>query len=50
MGHFCRAPPHVMQDTLKYIDQRWKSVEAYCDAIGFDSQWRKLLVWSLTEN
>jgi len=40
---FLGAPPEVMRETLKNINEKWGSVEGYLDWIGFDEEDRKQL-------
>jgi len=40
---FLGAPPEVMRETLKNINEKWGSVEGYLNWIGFDEEDRKQL-------
>lgn len=40
---FLGAPPEVMRETLKNINEKWGNVEGYLDWIGFDEDDRKQL-------
>lgn len=42
-SHFRGSPPSAMEDTLKWVNQRYGSVENYMDVISFDFEQRKCL-------
>lgn len=46
---FLGAPPQVMKDTLKNINEKWGSVEGYLDWIGFDEEDREQLKHALID-
>ncbi|GFH61476.1 hypothetical protein CTEN210_17952 [Chaetoceros tenuissimus] len=46
---FLGAPPQVMKDTLKNINEKWGSVEGYLDWIGFDEEDRDQLKHALMD-
>jgi hypothetical protein len=43
-----RAPPHVMEATLDYINNHFGGVSAYLDRIGFDASWQRRLISAMT--
>jgi len=46
---FLGAPPQVMRDTLRTINEKWGGVEGYLDMIGFDVEDRKQLKSALLD-
>ena len=38
-----RCHPWVMEETLRFVDQRWGGLDQYLDSIGFDSQQREAM-------
>jgi protein tyrosine/serine phosphatase len=47
---FLGAPPEVMADTLRSIEENYGSVEGYCDWIGFGPEQREKLRKALLED
>lgn len=47
---FLRAPGTVIEHTMRYIEARYGSVEAYLDSIGFTAEKREELRMALTGN
>ena len=45
---FLRAPRSVIEHTLAYIEEKFGSIEAYLDTIGFDAEKRARLIAALT--
>lgn len=42
-AEFAKTPRQVMETTFAYIRQKYGSIEAYLDSIGFDESWRAKL-------
>eukprot|EP00903_Cladosiphon_okamuranus_P008461 g8129.t1 len=40
---FLGAPPHVMEEVLRFIRVKYGSIDDYLDSIGFDAEWRARL-------
>lgn len=47
---FLRAPGTVIEHTMRYIEAKYGSVEAYLDSIGFTAEKREELRMALTGN